>query len=118
MSLDPGRRPHQHQLGAGRLHLHQDDPGRPEGGAGQGSRQIPIGRLGERTRWSRVEFLGRPGLGVHHRPDLLSQQRPGHITIVTGLIRLAITHRESAESQRYCDTVVRRGGRMAGHQVR
>jgi len=68
MSLDPGDCPHQHQLGGGRLHLHRDGPGRPEGGAGQGYRQksrsagSASGRGGSASgRGGRVvEFLADP----------------------------------------------------------
>jgi len=61
MSLDPGDCPHQHQLGGGRLHLHRDGPGRPEGGAGHGYRQKSRSGGSASGRGGRVvEFLADP----------------------------------------------------------
>ena len=43
--------------------------------------KIPVGRLGEPDEIARVvEFLADPESGLHHRPDLLRQRRPVHVT--------------------------------------
>ena len=54
--------------------------GRPEGGPGQGHRQDP-GRPPRRARRGRPRrgVPRRPGLRLHHRPDLLRQRRPVHV---------------------------------------